>query len=332
MRSFTKSAKEAFCGELGRLAALLLLLGLSGGALAQESSMPAAPLPSWGETPPDIPDGYMIIEGDIQVPIDFELRDMPWATNFWPNGIVPFEFDANVTNANRQAMLAAMAQWTAVANVTFRARTNEADYVHIQDSNVNDSPVGRQGGRQIINIFNWDFQFKMCHELAHTLGFWHEQSRTDRDTFVRIEFAHIQPGQENNFQLQSGSGRYGPYDFDSVMHYGQFDFSQDGQATITVLPPNEQWQTRIGQRTHLSRMDQLIMGFIYPFGNWRFVDQNFTGVEQGTFLQPFRGFIAGVNATPTGGTLWVQPGAYSARGTYTRAMTWQAPLGAVTLN
>src|SRR5262249_35486200 len=143
---------------------------------------------------------------------------------------------------------------------------------------------------------------------------------------------HIQPGEEHNFDRESGAGRYGPYDFDSVMHYGQFDLSRDGQPTITVLPPNESWQSRIGQRDHLSRMDQLIMGFIYAFPNWRFVDGSYSGFQVGTFLQPFRNFIPGVNATPTGGTLWVQPGVYTARATYSRPQTWQAPLGGVTLN
>jgi len=115
------------------------------------------------------------------------------------------------------------------------------------------------------------------------------------------------------------------------MHYGQFAFSRDGQPTITVLPPNEEWQSRIGLLQHLSVMDKMIMSFIYSFPNWRFVDQSYSFIELGTFLAPFRSFVTGVNYTPSGGTLWVQPGTYVARGTFTRPMTWQAPLGGVTL-
>ena len=165
------------------------------------------------------------------------------------------------------------------------------------------------------------------------LGFWHEQSRSDRDTYVRINWDQIQPGEESNFDREDNSGRYGPYDFDSLMHYGQFDFAIGDLPTITVLPPNEQWQTLIGQRSHLSRMDQMIMSFIYSYPNWVFVDRNYTGIFQfGTFLEPYRDFVVGVNNTPNGGVLWVQPGTYAARGTFTRTMTWQAPLGGVTLN
>ncbi len=331
-------------------AALLFALALSGSAGAQQKGEappsplpdmgmtpvgpPPAPLLEWGARPADIPDGYMIIEGDIQVPIGFYELDIPWANNFWPNGIVPYEFDNNVTNANRIAMRAAMGEWSAVAQVTFNEFGCDIFYcVHIQNSNENSSAVGRQFGRQTINIFNWNFRFIMAHELSHTLGFWHEQSRTDRNTYVTINYGNIIPGEEHNFDIANGSGRYGPYDYDSVMHYGRRDFSRNGMDTITVLQNPGFWQDRIGQRDHLSRFDALITGFIYPRSNWRFVDRNYGGfLESGTFFEPYKNFVPGYNATPNFGVLWVQPGVYTGSvGTYNRPMTWQAPLGGVTI-
>jgi hypothetical protein len=75
----------------------------------------------------------------------------------------------------------------------------------------------------------------------------------------------------------------------------------------------------------------LTMSFIYPYSNYRFVDGSYGGDEQGTFLKPYRTFSKGASEVPSGGTVWIQPGAYSAVGTYTKTMTLQAPLGGVTL-
>ena len=102
-----------------------------------------------------------------------------------------------------------------------------------------------------------------------------------------------------------GSGEYGPYDFDSVMHYGQCAFSTCGDCgadlvncrTITVKPAYESWQTLIGQRDHLSYFNALVMSFLYPEPNWRFVQASHGGAEAGTFLMPFRTFQLGVTST-----------------------------------
>ena len=287
----------------------------------------------------------MIIEGDIIVPIDFYERpevtapgapDAPWRkASFWPNGIVPYEFDANVAGWQQTLMIAAMAEWEAVAHVDFITRTSEGNYLHILDSNVNSSWIGVQGGGQDVDIASWASRFTMAHELCHALGFWHEQSRPNRDGYVIINTECITPGKAHNFDKHTSAGQYGPYDFDSVMHYPDWAFLNTNvptcTETITVRPPNQAWQNLIGQRTHLSDMDELIVSFIYPEGNWRFVDGSYSGTENGTFEQPYSQFTTGEAAMPWGGVLWIQPGTYSAVGTYNKAMTLKAPLGGVIL-
>ncbi len=60
----------------------------------------------------------------------------------------------------------------------------------------------------------------------HALGIFHEQSRADRDAFVRVHWDNIIEGLENNFEKQSLiNTTYGfEYDYDSIMHYGQYYF------------------------------------------------------------------------------------------------------------
>lgn len=299
-----------------------------------------------GEAPltDGVPEGFMLIEGDIIVPID--MPEAGFTTDFWPFGVVPFEFDANVTAANQNAMLTAMAQWEAVADVDFRPKNgSDNDFLHIQNSTGNNSFVGRQGGAQVVNIFNWNFTFVMAHELGHALAFWHEQSRTDRDDFVQINLAIVcqtccSGGPcDLNFEIENTADNFGPYDFDSVMHYGQCFFSTNancpvgGGQTITVLPPNDvMWQNAIGQVTHLSFWDMRVMSFLYPEDNWRFVDHTNGGLQTGSFFFPFETFNLGVVNVPARGMLWMlEPGNYSAVGAWTKAVTVDVAQGPITL-
>lgn len=58
------------------------------------------------------------------------------------------------------------------------------------------SSVGNQHvGKQRLSIGkNCDRLGTVEHEFLHALGFWHEQSRADRDDYVNIMWDRIEPG------------------------------------------------------------------------------------------------------------------------------------------
>ena len=63
----------------------------------------------------------------------------------------------------------------------------------------------------------------VLHELGHAIGFYHEQSRVDRDNYLLVKWDNIRPANSFNFNRASTSAYsdYGvPYDYNSIMHYG----------------------------------------------------------------------------------------------------------------
>ena len=71
------------------------------------------------------------------------------------------------------------------------------------------------------------------HELMHAAGFWHEQSRADRDDYISINWSNIQAGMEFNFlkyDLRKIDHLGAEYDTCSVMHYGAYAFAKVSYA------------------------------------------------------------------------------------------------------
>ena len=60
------------------------------------------------------------------------------------------------------------------------------------------SYIGRIGGQQIMSLdsscYNNGQPGTVLHEFMHALGFYHEQSRYDRDNHVTINWSNIQAG------------------------------------------------------------------------------------------------------------------------------------------
>ncbi|XP_065068435.1 uncharacterized protein LOC135693793 [Rhopilema esculentum] len=78
-------------------------------------------------------------------------------------------------------------------------------------------------------------QTVIIHEVMHALGFFHEQSRPDRDSYVTIFYENINTGHLDNFKrmtYQQSITQDTPYDYKSIMHYTQTTFTRDGQDTM----------------------------------------------------------------------------------------------------
>ncbi|KAM7433982.1 hypothetical protein ABFA07_015866 [Porites harrisoni] len=185
----------------------------------------------------------------------------------WPLGVLVYEIDPSLAGnpTAMGAINAGMDEWTSKTCIRFKKRTNEPSYVVFQDGNGCSSNIGRTRRQpQQINLARGcRTRGIVAHEIGHALGFFHEQSRPDRDSFVRILTQNIRPGFENNFlKYDNGfiNSLASPYDYGSVMHYGDKFFTKNGQPTIEVLKPAG---AEIGQRNNLSSTDAQQANLLY---------------------------------------------------------------------
>lgn len=180
----------------------------------------------------------------------------------WPNGVVPYRFGGNYSSAFRQVVRAGMNAIEAQTDIRFVEHSNQSNYVNIIRGSGCWSYVGMTGGAQDLSLGRGcDHEGVVIHEFVHALGHWHEQSREDRDQYVRINWNNIQSGMDSNFRIQREQG-IGPYDYSSIMHYDAWAFSNNGQPTISPIRDGVSHRD-LGQREGLTNLDVAALNAVY---------------------------------------------------------------------
>lgn len=128
--------------------------------------------------------------------------------------------------------------------ITFAHRSqDETPYLRLE-SRIADYPgwshVGQQEQEQELNLRpEYFMKGPLQHLIFHALGFWHTNSRIDRDEYVSIQWQNILPGLKAfAFSKRVINDTFGsPYDYPSIMHYFDTDFSNGAGPTILAPEP-----------------------------------------------------------------------------------------------
>jgi len=162
----------------------------------------------------------------------------------WPNGVVPYYVESSIGDRGRRAIDAAIADYHKFTCLRFHKRRGETNYISFYKGPGCLSPVGmNRGYKNRVSLASgcWD-KGTVLHEIGHSLGLFHEQSRPDRDKFVNIHYGNIQKGLAYAFDIQRNIDSLGtPYDLNSMMHYSSIAFAKyRGQKTITTKDSSKQ--------------------------------------------------------------------------------------------
>ncbi|CAL4065514.1 unnamed protein product [Meganyctiphanes norvegica] len=183
----------------------------------------------------------------------------------WPNNEIPYYISSYFYGTERAVIVRAMAEYHKETCLKFVPRTTQRDYVHILKGQGCSSSVGRVGGVQTVSLgYGCVHLGTAIHELMHAAGFWHEQSRYDRDSFVTINYNNIIPGLAYNFNRKTRSVTQDlglPYDYKSVMHYDQYAFAWNRR--IPTLYPRQNGAQILGQRSGFSELDKMGLNLLY---------------------------------------------------------------------
>ncbi len=228
----------------------------------------------------EIVEGVVVVEGDIVIGTveqvdemfatgDLTFRGVGRDSRLW-NMPVKYSFANSVDDELRADIELALDRLVdeSVAKISFEECSGLCAGSHLKFKVPSDggcsSPVGRVPWPAInkIRIGEGCGVGSIMHEVMHSLGVHHEQSRCDRDQFVTIHEDAIIKGRQSNFKRKcAGNTDYGDYDYASIMHYPDWAFGRDGMNTITALDPAA--QDVMGNRSGLSLGDRIVLTSLY---------------------------------------------------------------------
>lgn len=187
----------------------------------------------------------------------------------WNNATIPFYIEEqHFSDGEIEIILSAIKDFHTKTCLRFKPfKLTDVNWIFITGNEAGCwSSVGMKGGGgQQLNVNSPKCVKKgvVMHEMLHAAGFYHQQSASNRDDYVKIIWENISDGHKSNFNKYDESvvTNYGTsYDYESIMHYSSKAFSKNGNVTILSL--NSSVET-LGQRDGFTEKDVIKLNRMY---------------------------------------------------------------------
>jgi len=186
------------------------------------------------------------------------IRSRHWKTN-GRNDVIKYYIDPQISGATAAINLA-IADYHKYTCLRFSKQSSKPSGPHIFFTTGSgcSSPVGKSSYGNSIRLARGCWRKgTIMHEIGHSIGFYHEQSRPDRDQHVEILWNNIKSANKHNFNKYKTDridSLGTAYDYDSMMHYGSTFFALR-RGLLTIKTKNPSKQRSIGQRNGFSQGD-----------------------------------------------------------------------------
>jgi hypothetical protein len=220
----------------------------------------------------------------------------------WPGGVVYYTIAPSLPD--KQRVFTAMNRWSAATPIRFVPRTNQRDYVTFRPSTVCSAHIGRIGGQQFVNLGPHCNLGLTIHEIGHTLGLFHEHTRPGRSNHVTVYWDNIPAGLRSQYWINGAARARGAYDIDSIMHYGSYEFTSNGRASM-LRRSNSGYIRHPSQKIYPSAGDSAGIRAAYrqvtcPFGDGRYCGGVYVGGTRGNLYQCTAGQLQLVESCSAG--------------------------------
>uniref|UniRef100_A0A0K2TKZ8 Metalloendopeptidase n=1 Tax=Lepeophtheirus salmonis TaxID=72036 RepID=A0A0K2TKZ8_LEPSM len=202
----------------------------------------------------------------------------------WSDKRIPYTIDPSFNSTNMDNIVESIKYFNDIFSscIQFQPKS-DSDYTYVQIKNTG-SCTSRIGRAYWPFPVSQDINIGRCapsighikHELMHTVGFYHEHSRSDRDMYVDIQWDNILDSRIIQFGTNRFTSGYGEeYDYDSIMHYSARAFSKNfrNRDILTIVPKKSGVSPEdIGRKNTYSEKDIIKVKKMYrcpPYENWK---------------------------------------------------------------